>query len=217
MKRIDLVGQKFGRLTVVSLAPVRKNGQAVWFCRCDCGNEKAVSSYVLRSGVSKSCGCLRVEHGRAHGATAQLRHGEGGNGKESIEYRAWGQMLTRCESASHKQFDDYGGRGITVCERWHRFENFLADMGRRPPIGPEGRYSLDRIDVDGDYKPGNCRWATCKQQNRNQRKTVHTTIDGVTKPFQEWLEQAGITRAKFYRRVATGMSTWNALFGPDQT
>jgi hypothetical protein len=169
MKRIDLKGQKFGRWTVVELCAQRRNGQALWRCRCDCGGEKDVASFVLRAGNSVSCGCYRVEHGRKHGAVINRRHGEGSNGKESAEYRTWSQMLTRCENAQHPQFPDYGGRGITVCERWHTYENFLTDMGRRPPPGAEGAFSIDRKNNDDNYEPGNCRWATRVEQNNNRR------------------------------------------------
>jgi hypothetical protein len=119
---------------------------------------------ALRSGNTKSCGCLRRELGRAHGI-ASKRHGEGASGRETPEYRAWAAMLCRCRNPRHKSYADYGGRGVTVCERWRAYENFLADMGRRP----DRFHSLDRINNAGNYEPGNCRWATWEEQNTNRR------------------------------------------------
>lgn len=169
MKHVNLTGRQFGRWLVVEASTERVNRQVAWRCRCCCGREKIVVGWVLRSGKSKSCGCYRVERGREHGSRINLRHGEGSNGKESAEYRTWAQMLTRCENPNHPQYPDYGGRGIAVCERWHSYESFLADVGRRPPADDKGRRSLDRIDNDRGYAPGNCRWATKHEQNNNRR------------------------------------------------
>lgn len=162
---INLVGKTFERLTVL-----RKELAGKWLCRCSCGVEKSIPGPMLRYGKAKSCGCLRRELGRAHGAKINLRHGEGSNGAETSEYRTWAAMLSRCNNSQHAQFMDYGGRGITVCERWDpkkggSYENFLADMGRRPAED----FSIDREDNDEGYSPENCRWATDEQQNRNQR------------------------------------------------
>lgn len=149
-------GDVYGRLLVVAETAERKHDERVFLCRCECGAEKAVKGSYLRNGTTKSCGCLHREgtH-RTHGHTA---------GCDSPTYRTWLSMRSRCKYPSSANYKWYGGRGITVCDRWHAFENFLSDMGERP----EGM-TLDRIDPDGDYEPSNCRWATAKEQRSNQR------------------------------------------------
>ena len=134
--------------------------------RCECGTERVVSLQGLKKGQATSCGCQRSERARRLGFACR-KHGHTKPGNPSPEYRSWIAMKTRCNNPNHRHFDNYGGRGIRVCERWVRsFENFLADMGPRPSL----QYSLDRIDSEGGYEPGNCRWATRSEQNRNRRK-----------------------------------------------
>lgn len=149
----DMVGNKFGRWTVI-----KRNGRvgslAMWLCRCECGKESTVPGARLRGGKSKSCGCLRSVTATTHGKT------------KSLEYSSWYHMKGRCYDPRDKRYKDYGGRGIMVCDRWlHNFENFLADMGNRP--GPE--YSIDRIDVNKNYEPSNCKWSTIAEQRNNRR------------------------------------------------
>jgi hypothetical protein len=212
MRTYDLTGETFGRWTVLRSAG-RKKREIAWLCRCACGAEKAVASSVLRSGRSKSCGCWRIEHGRAHGAVVNLRHGEAGTGRESPEYRVWVGMNARCYIASHTSFRYYGARGIVVCERWRiSFENFLIDLGRKP----SAKHTLDRIDPNGNYEPNNTRWATYKEQNRNRRDSVRITISGVTKTIAEWLKTAPITRRGFYERLWRGLTPEEALTTPRQ-
>jgi len=164
--KINLTGERFGRWVVLEMVQERHRGQLCWRCRCDCGTEEMLPGFILRSGKSKSCGCLRREMGVARGG-ASRRHGEGMNGKETPEYRAWTNMLSRCRNPNHKMYPDYGGRGISVCKRWElAYENFLTDVGRRPTEF----HSIDRINNDGNYEPGNVRWATYQEQNRNQRR-----------------------------------------------
>lgn len=160
----DLIGRRFGRLVVQSLVTGRK--PRTWQCVCDCGRVVETLHGSLWNGMTSSCGCFRAEN------PSRLRHGHGrkaGNG--SPEFRSWRAMVQRCTNKNHAAFARYGGRGISICQRWREsFEAFLSDMGPRP----EGT-TLDRFpDPNGNYEPGNCRWATAAQQNRNTRSTVIT-------------------------------------------
>lgn len=161
MKRINLVGSTFGRLTVVSLSGYH-NGQARWLCRCECGNERINGSANLRNGRVVSCGCFS----RERIGIAATRHGYFG----TPTYNSWAGMKGRCNNPRNHKYPDYGGRGISVCERWMKsFENFLKDMGEKP-FGK----TIDRINNNGNYEPANCRWSTPKQQvdNRRPSKTI---------------------------------------------
>lgn len=155
--RVDIAGEKFGKLTAVCFSGTR-NRHTLWKCVCDCGNITKVFLDNLRNGTSKSCGC------QAKPPPPQIKHGK----SDSPTYRSWEAMKRRCYCKKDKAFKDYGGRGIRVCARWRNsFGNFLKDMGIRPR-----NKTIDRIENNGNYEPRNCRWSTPLQQNRNTRKSI---------------------------------------------
>lgn len=157
---IDLSGLRFGRLIVVRREP-RPGKPPCWICRCDCGTETIVFGGNLARGNTTSCGCAHADIMRS-----RITHGQTSGGEISPENKAWQGMRARCENPNITHYADYGGRGITVCERWQKFENFFADMGLRP----SPKHTLDRYpNNNGNYEPGNCRWATMLEQQRNRR------------------------------------------------
>lgn len=158
VKRVDMTGQRFDRLLV--LAMTRQGEFAACVCKCACGTEKTIAWRAIKNGDTRSCGCLSKERISA----ANLTHGDT-TGGPSPEWIVWRAMHQRCEDQKHKSYKDYGGRGITICERWQTFEPFLVDMGRRPSPS----HTLDRRENDGNYEPRNCRWATKSEQARNRR------------------------------------------------
>lgn len=168
-------GQVYGRLTVLGLTSDRKNRNRCWRCRCVCGAEVTVTTQSLRTGDSgkgrRSCGCLFREHATGPLKTQAITHGMAvydANGRRPPEYTTWANMLQRCNNPKSSFYKDYGGRGVSVCERWHTFEIFFSDMGSRP----SSKHSIDRIDVNGNYEPANCRWTTADVQASNKRPRV---------------------------------------------
>lgn len=200
----DLVGKVFGRLTVVSFSGRKVKGECqaktYWNCTCECGTDKELDGGNLVSGAVMSCGCLRREvldkttHGLFH----------------TTHYNVWSKLIQRCTDPSNKSYPDYGGRGIHVCERWLNLASFVADMGPRP----EGA-SIDRIDNNGDYEPGNCRWATDVEQANNKRNNFVVTHAGKSLTVAQWARATGINPYTLYSRLTKlGMSAETALTLP---
>ena len=163
----DLTGLKFGRWVAIKRGKNGNRKETRWQCLCECGNERLVKAYSLTHGDSQSCGCLQKELTRKK----FLKHGCAAGGKLTRAYEVWLNMRNRCNNPNHPSYKNYGGRGISVCDRWSDFKGFLEDMGEQP-AGLE----IDRIENDGDYEPGNCRWATSKQQKENNRKPKLTKL-----------------------------------------
>lgn len=190
---IGLVGKKFGKLTICSfLEPtIYPSGgvKNIALCKCDCGVNIQVILSNIKKGHTKSCGCISKE--KANGTT----HGES---HKSLEYNSWIGMRNRCCYIKHNRYNLYGGRGIKVCDRWlNSYENFLADMGRKPTP----QHSIDRIDVNGNYEPSNCRWATNKEQCNNRKSNRNITYNGVTKSITYWAEHFGINIGTLRKRI----------------
>lgn len=199
--KVDITGNKYGRLTVLS-ENGRISNQVAWLCKCDCGNETTVASNHLRTGHTKSCGCSWadfVPHNKTHGMAG------------SPEFKTWVHMRQRCDNPKDRSYRHYGGRGIITCERWETFEHFLEDMGLRP----SPRHSIDRIDVNGGYEPSNCRWALPKVQANNTRSNRYITIEEKTKTLSEWCDYYGVVPASVVgRRLKRGWEVKQALTAP---
>lgn len=203
---IDLTGARFTRLTVLHRVERQQKPQLWWRCRCDCGKEFDVRGTCLRNGANKSCGCYT----RSRLGNASRTHGETANGG-TVEYRAWRSMLQRCYDPGCKSYKNYGRRGIVVCERWRSsYEMFLSDMGRKP--SPE--MTIERTDNMKGYSPDNCRWATRKEQCRNQRTSRHLTWRGETRCMIEWAELLGLSSPIICKRLKRGWSISKALGTP---
>ncbi len=204
MKVIDLTGKKVGRWPLLERAQNSPARGTMWLCECECGTRKIVNGIVLRGQKSLSCGCLKMEILIAR----STKHGHATNGI-SPTYHTWAGMIARCSNPKNKRYKDYGGRGITVCDRWKSFENFLADMGEKP----QGT-SIDRIDYSKGYSPDNCRWATAKEQARNKTNVPLYEYDGIKRSAPEWAEVTGINIGTLKDRLYAGWTTERALTTP---
>lgn len=196
-RREDVTGNRYGRFVVTGEAPQRGHHRYV-FARCDCGTEKNVCLDSLRGGGTVSCGCFLSDINKSRST-----HGWARRGPKPSEYTTWCSMIRRCANPRDSAFYRYGGRGITVCERWrHDFAAFLADMGPKP----SAKHSIDRIDNDGPYSPENCRWATLTEQGRNTRRNRVIEAFGERMCSSAWQEKTGVLAITARRRVARGVS-----------
>lgn len=179
----DISGQKFGQLTVIKYAYTDKHHTAIWQCKCDCGNIVEVRSDSLRNGHTRSCGCLHKLHGKSN----------------SRLYYIWKNMKQRCYNKNDHAYNRYGERGIRICDEWltdfKNFYNWAMDNGYKENL------TIDRSDVNGNYEPNNCRWATKKQQTRNKRTTKYITYNNETKSLGEWCDILGLNYDKIWCRL----------------
>jgi len=201
MKRIDLSGQSFGRLRVVGPVSLIKR-RLRWNCICDCGQECVIAGDGLRNGKTTSCGCIqrRGAGNTTHGLGVGRRHPLSGT---------WSGLKQRCYNPKAKRFNRYGGRGITVCDRWLNgadgkpgFQCFVEDMGPKPTP----QHSIERKDKDGNYEPGNCHWALDIEQARNRRTTVEVDLDGKSVSLAEYCEHKGLPYKIVHQRLSRGWS-----------
>lgn len=198
MSKYNLIGNKYGRLTVLKLAPKRENStKRYWICECECGNIIEVRTANLISGHTKSCGCLHKE------ILKQDRYGNNIDNinKHKIIYSVWNSMRSRCYNPKNKAYKYYGERGIKICDEWQYFPNFkkwACENGYN--IG----LTIDRIDSNGNYEPNNCRWTTMKKQQNNKRNTKYLTYKGITKPVAEWRDIYGLTKDQINYRIRAG-------------
>lgn len=194
-RKLELVGRRFNRLVVLSEVGRDLDGKVTWLCLCDCGNTTTKNGSLLKAGIVKSCGCQKGRPTASHLMTG------------TRIYRIWANMLSRTRNANHPSYAYYGGRGIVVCDRWLEFQNFYADMGTtyREDL------TIDRIDPNGNYEPGNCRWATTTEQNQNTRRNIWITFGGQTLIMGHWADRLGIPRRRLARRISVGWSHERAL------
>lgn len=192
----NLKDQPFGQLTVLHFAYIRQ-GNAYWSCQCSCGKIRIIAAHSLKRGMSKSCGCSRYLYD--DGIYKRSEYPD--------EHRIFRAMWRRCTNPNTRDYDNYGGRGITVDPRWRSFDQFLLDMGPRP----SSHHSLDRIDTNGSYCSDNCRWVTMTAQMRNKRNNHLLSLSGITKTLVEWAEITGVRQETIRRRLSRGWSVEHAL------
>lgn len=200
---LQLSGMKFGKLTAIERVGKNKHGMLLWNCKCDCGNETVVAGGALKSGHTQSCGCSCLEHAKH----LNRKHGK----SSSRLYHLYYGILQRCNNPKAPAFNHYGGRGIEVCKEWDTWEAFqkwaLAN-------GYKDGLTIDRIDVNGNYEPSNCRWVTQAEQMRNTRKTVYLEYQGERKSISEWCEKYGLNHGAVSTRIRRGWSDpYEILFG----
>jgi len=203
----DLTGQRFGRLTVIKINGRTKDKSVTWLCRCDCGNETIVVGQNLSNGNTKSCGCYHKEvllnASKTHGMT------------HTKIYNIWADMKTRCTNKKEKNYKNYGGRGVKICDKWLSFNGFYDDMGKsfeqHNKKFPGKNTSLDRIDFNGNYEPSNCKWSTILEQANNKTTNVLVTIDGIKDTITNHCRRYNISDRTVFSRIYTGWDIEKAL------
>lgn len=207
MARKDLTGKTFNRLTVLEFASI-KNGKTFWWCECSCPAKTRlpVRADCLQDGNTQSCGCQKIDSATKHGHNAVAQ-----NGAPTPTYVSWMGMMERCYNPQdYAHYPRYGGTGVQVCDRWHDFRHFLADMGERPT-----GHTLDRFpNPQGNYEPGNCRWATPRQQANNRRNTRTLTFEGRTQSLSAWAEERGMRLQLLQDRYRDGWDAARILTTP---
>lgn len=197
--KINMIGKKYGRLTVIEELGVDARGEYTWLCKCECGKTVVRKGGDIRSGATRSCGCIHQESITKHGMS------------DTRLYSIWHAMNQRCSNENNDRFADYGGRGIKVFSEWENFEAFrdwaLAN-------GYQDHLTIDRKDNDGDYCPDNCRWITNKEQQNNRRNNRLLEFNGELKTVQEWAEETGINQSTLRKRIRSGWTIERALTAP---
>ncbi len=206
----DLVGQRFGRLTVLYKTDKTKYGKALWRCKCDCGNFKDTISTSLKNGDVKSCGCLQKEVRKENALyldKVRLKHGM----SDTRLYRIYNDMVSRCYRKSINGYENYGGRGIRVCDEWLGEDGFKNFMSWSFANGYNEELTIDRLDSNGHYEPNNCKWSTRKEQANNTRATIFLEYGGEKHSLTEWSERTGIRKGTLYTRMRKGWSVGKIL------
>lgn len=207
-KRIDITGMRFGRLTPEYCVGQGRDKRAMWKCKCECGNSIIVSGKALRNGNTKSCGCLNRDKSTERIVSFNTRHGQA----NTRLYRIWGLMKLRCNNPNTINYNDYGGRGIKVCDEWaNDFEVFYEWAMAH---GYDDALTIDRIDFNGNYSPDNCRWATNKQQQNNRRSNKVVSFDDKQMTISEWSDALGMNYDALEKRLLNGWSAERALTTP---
>ncbi|WP_455945475.1 hypothetical protein [Eubacterium ramulus] len=209
-KMVDLTGERFGRLTVISKGNKRLYGKPTWLCRCDCGRLKYAITQSLKNGDVKSCGCLQRETRRKNAINlneVRIHHGM----SDSRIYRIYNNMISRCYRKSSNGYENYGDRGIRVCDEWLGKDGFKNFMEWSFANGYSDKLTIDRIDNNGNYEPKNCKWSTRKEQANNTRATIFLEYNGKSHSLTEWSEITGLSKATIYTRLRKGFSNEKAL------
>lgn len=205
MRAEDLTGQHFGRLIAIKRVGQTKGGNALWLCRCDCGNEKIVAGSNLKNGHTRSCGCLHSEIASVATTKRNTKHGL----RHEHLYNTWAKMKARCYSRGCKDFVNYGGRGVVVCDEW--CNDYVAFRDWALANGYCEDLTIDRIDVNGNYEPNNCRWATRAEQNNNKRNNRLIEFCGEVHNISEWAKIVGVKYDTLWMRINRGWPVERAL------
>lgn len=207
--RIDLIGRKFGRLTVLKFHSVNENYATFWLCRCSCGTEKPIRRSNLTNGSAKSCGCLNAELVKERATKSSL----GGRVKDERIYNIWQSMRQRCYYRKSTEFHRYGARGISVCAEWSEYASFKKWALKN---GYKDSLSIDRIDNDGDYRPENCKWSTPTEQANNRRNSLLIEFSGKNQTLAQWSKETKIHYSCLYGRMISGWDVEKMLTTPSR-